>query len=491
MRKQFHMSKMYKKIYFVGIKGVGMATLALIAKQAGFEVCGSDVSSEFITDKILEKEGIDIFPGFSEGNINDFVLDTNISEVLVVTTAAHGGFDNAESSFAKSLGIKVITHGQAVGVFMKGEIFGRQNQIGISIAGSHGKTTIAAFIAFVFSKLGFDPSYTVGTSEIFPLGSAGHFGQGKYFIAEADEYISEIKHDRKPKFLYQNPNFLILNNIDFDHPDYYKTIEDVEIAFGDLISNVQENGSIILNGDDFRLEKLCKKIRRDISVITFGTDKKNDISISEYVQAGKQSSFKVYSKGTELGLFKISLPGYHNAKNSLAVIALLLELGVTVNKIQEMLVFFAGTKRRSELLGQMQNGTLVIDDYAHHPLEIKKTLEALKNAYPKSKITCIFQPHTYSRTNALLTDFVSAFSDADTLILLPTFASARDEEEDVDVYNQKLIEEFRKINKNVLMLQSFDNVIEYIIKNTHDLNRVVVTMGAGDVYKIGYSLIEK
>lgn len=481
----------YKKIYFIGIKGVGMAPLAIIAKQAKFEVAGSDVSEEFITDCVLKKEGILPFIGFNIENVKKFVGGLNSEKVLVIATAAHGGFKNPEAVFAQSIGIKVMTQGQAVGYFMSGELFGRENIEGISVAGAHGKTTIAALLASCFSSLGLDPSYTVGTSEIFPIGSAGHFGRGKYFIAEADEYAAEIKKDRTPKFLYQHPKFLIINNIDFDHPDFYNSIEEIVIAFEKLTLNIKKNGVLIANGEDFRIKDIIKKIRPDINVITYGVSQKNDFSITQYVQEEFSSRFTVFSKATNIGRFALSVPGFHNAKNALSAIALLLEIGISVPRIQEVLHVFGGTKRRSEKVGITQNGALVIDDYAHHPLEIQKTLSALKTAFGQKKIICIFQPHTFSRTLALLSDFAASFADCHRLIFLPTFASARDEVADEKEYNQKIKSAFAKIEKNVKILEKGDDVVEYISQNYDSSSNILLTMGAGDVYKVGYKLVNK
>jgi len=483
--------KKYKKIYFVGIKGVGMAPIAIIAKQAKFEVAGSDVSEEFITDAVLKKEGIHPLIGFNSDNVKKFVALSKNQEVLVIATAAHGGFKNPEASFAQSIGIKVISHGQAVGYFMSGELFGRKDFERISVAGAHGKTTITALLASCFSSLGLDPSYTVGTSEIFPVGSAGHFGRGKYFIAEADEYAAEIEKDRTPKFLYQYPKFLIINNIDFDHPDFYNSIDEIVVAFEKLTLNVQKNGTLLVNGDDLRIKEVVKIIRKDLHVITYGVSQKNDFCITQYAQEEFSSHFTVFSKGINIGRFTLSVPGFHNAKNALSAIALLLEIGVSVQKIQEILPQFGGTKRRSEKVGITKNGALVIDDYAHHPLEIQKTLSTLRTAFGQKKIICIFQPHTFSRTLALLSEFSMSFADCDSLIFLPTFASARDEISDEKEYNQKIKSAFAKVEKNVKILEKGDDVVEYISQNFDNSSNILITMGAGDIYKVGYKLINK
>ena len=478
---------MYKKIYFVGIKGVGMASLAIIAKQAHFIVSGSDLAEEFITDEILKKEEIPILTGFAPSHITEFIGTSKSEEVLVIVTAAHNGLENVEAVEAKKLGVKVITHGVAVGLFMSGELFGRKDLIGVSVSGAHGKTTISAFLSSSLVSLGMDPSFTVGTSEIFPTGSSGHYGKGQYFVAEADEYISEIKTDRTPKFLYQNPQFLIINNIDFDHPDYYEDIDAVEKEFVRFVGKMNPLGTLFINGDDARCVAVSKQAPEGVKVITYGVSEANTFVISNYEENEFSGRFTVGTNGMILGRFEIGLPGFHNAKNAMAVIAFLLEIGVSVAKIIEVLPKFTGTKRRIELIGKTRDGGIIIDDYAHHPEEIRKTLSAIRGMSASKKIVCIFQPHTFSRTQALFSEFVSSFMDADFLLFLPTFSSARDDSGDEKEQALQMRNEFGKIGKEVVMLEPH-NVVEYVNKNFASDKYIIVTMGAGNVYKLGYEL---
>ncbi len=472
----------------MGIKGVGMATLAIIAKQSGFIVGGSDVEEEFITDRVLREAGIEIRVGFKEENVKDFFGTNTKNECLMITTAAHKGFENPEAVFANENDYKVISHGEAVGVFMAGKIFGREGIEGISISGSHGKTTITGMLACILMKLGFDPSFTAGTSEIFPTGAAGHFGKGKYFIAEADEYLAETKFDRTPKFLYQKPRFLIINNIDFDHPDFYRDLEEVKNAYSKFLSNLPSDGVLIVNGDDENIRKIIDVQKELAKIITYGTSDTNDFKITNYRHEGLDSHFDIVRDDTLLGNFSLSIPGYHNAKNSLSVVALLVELGISISQIQKALPEFKGVKRRLEEIGKTADGVLIFDDYAHHPEEIRKTLAALKEAFNK-RITIVFQAHTFSRTKALLSEFASAFSSADELILLPTFSSSRDEVSESGRDDEIFLEEIRKIKANVKLIEKSSDVVEYINKNIKNQENLVVTMGAGDVYKIAYRLI--
>lgn len=502
--------KAVRRIYFVGIKGVGMASLALIAKEAGFEVSGSDVSEEFITDTILKKHNIHIDEGFSKDALKEFILDRT-NETMVITTAAHEGLQNPQCKYALENGISVLTHGQAVGLFMNGAIFNRDFQ-GISILGCHGKTTITAMVATALKSANLDPTYTVGTSEIFPLEDGGHFGKGKYFVAEADEFISDVKLDRTVKFFYQNPDFAIINNIDFDHPDIYKDLNEVKQKFLEFcLNNIKPNGKLIINGDDsnsqFLLEELENSTKRqDIVIITYGEKETNTVRLLNFAEKGWGSEFEVIVKGKSLGIFTLSVPGLYNAKNSLSVISLMLNLGIEPRLIKEGIFKFLGTKRRQEKIGISKGGALVIDDYAHHPDEIKKTLSAIKKAFPEKKILCLFQPHTLSRTQSLWKEFSQSFKDADNVLFLPIFTSKREGEtnyqELYDTIKGGMQEdgvnvEFLKDSREGLELSSppyfFKKnrlpVVEYIHPIFDNNSWVILTLGAGDLYKIGYDLV--
>ena len=341
-------------------------------------------------------------------------------------------------------------------------------------------------VATVLAEAGLDPSYTCGTSEIMPIGAAGHYGLGRYFVAEADEYLSEPKYDRKAKFLYQKPRSIILNNIDFDHPDFYSDVEAVKKACSEFVSSLGHDGLLVANGDD---EKVKEIIRENgiVRSLTYGTGPNNDFIVFDFHEKGLNSTFKIKRKDMLIGEFSLSVPGYHNAKNAAGVVALLLELGISIPQIAKGLAAFKGVKRRIEVVGQTANGQTIIDDYAHHPEEIRKTLAALRLAFPDKKIVTVFQFHTYSRTKALFSDFVSAFSDADEIILLPTFSSERNETDEQNS-DQNFVEKMRLINKRIDIIDRKAGVVEYINKNFKDEDVVIVTMGAGDVYNVGEKL---
>lgn len=498
-----------KRIYFVGIKGVGMTGLAIIAKEAGFLVRGSDVTEEFLTDSVLLKKDIPVDQNFNEHDLETFIDGKN-DETLIITTAAHDGLSNPQCVYASSQNIQILTHGQAVGYFMEGSLFNRIFK-GVSVLGCHGKTTVTAMISIALKSAGMDPTYTVGTSEIFPDGLAGHLGTSGYFVAEADEFVSDAKTDRTVKFLYQHPETAVINNIDFDHPDVYKDLGEVISTFQKFcLENVKENGTLLMNGDDTNVIDIKAQVeakRPDIKVVTYGENKENSLVISNFKEIGWGSEFEVTFENKSLGVFTLSVPGYYNAKNSLAVVALFLSLGIDTETTKKAVAAFKGTKRRQEIIGEMEGGALVVDDYAHHPEEIEKTLGAVKKAYQTRKIVAVFQPHTLSRTVSLQNEFALCFKAADEVVFLPIFTSKREGEVDYsDLYSSiesKMKENTTKVTflkdsrlKDQLSFSPYffsENrkaVVKYIRTQYGSAEYVIVILGAGDVYKIAYDLSE-
>lgn len=468
----------YKHIHFVGIKGVGMAPLAIIAKEAGFEVSGCDISEEFITDESLKKAGITPLIGFG----NEHVRGVD----LVITTGAHGGFDNEEVKAAKTAGVQVLTQGEAVGVFMKGEIFGRSDLMGISVAGTHGKTTTTAMLATILAKNNMDPSFVIGTGNVPSLGSCGHYGKGKYFVAEADEYVTEPTYDKTIKFMWQKPKMAIFTNIEFDHPDVYSSADDLRSALLAFSKHVEKDGLLIVNGDDSQIERLLADYKG--KVIKFGYSGKNDFRLKKVSISFEQTFFWLDAYGTDLGEFCLKVPGEHNGLNALPCIIASLEIGLDILSIKKAISKFSGTKRRAEYIGKLEGGTLLFDDYAHHPTEIQKTLKAFAQTYPKHNIVCIFQPHTYSRTKALFNEFSRSFYDCDELILISIYPSQR-EKEDIGVSSESLATAIRRFQRSVSFLPSAKDVVKYIEEKGYQDNTIIITMGAGDVYKLWRSLL--
>ncbi len=473
-----------KSIHFVGIKGVGMTPLAIIAKEAGMKVTGSDIDEEFITDASLKNANINFSVGFSEDHITD--------QDLVITTGAHGGLKNAEAVEAKRKGIPVWTQGQAVGEYMKGSLFKREF-IGISVAGSHGKTTTTAMIATVFKENNVDPSFLIGTGSAPSLGAPGHFGKGKYFISEADEYATEPELDSTPKFLWQNPKIEIFTNIEFDHPDIYKSVEQIRGDFLRFANKIPKEGILIAGGDDKQIKELLKDYSG--SKITYGFSTSNDYVIEKVRYDSQKTFFWISSRGTSLGEFSLNTIGDFNVLNALASIITGVEIGLSLENIKKAVQKYTGSKRRFEFIGMLQTGGKVFDDYAHHPTEIKRTLYAIRKNNLKSKIVCIFQPHTYSRTEALFSDFANSFYDADTVILMDIYPSLREKKESTvssefltHVSSELLAQKISQTHRDVIFLPDEASVVKYIGQKKYGEDTTIITMGAGDVYKISEKL---
>jgi UDP-N-acetylmuramate--alanine ligase len=462
-----------KHIHFVGIKGVGMAPLAVIAKEAGFVVSGCDLPDKFITDEPLEKAGIVPRVGFDKSHVSEGID-------LIITTGAHGGYDNPENIEAKRLGITVLTQGEAIAKFQDGEILGRKFE-GISVAGTHGKTTTTAMIASVLKANNFDPSFAVGTGMIPGLGSDGHFGKGKYFVAEADEYAIEPNYNKTPKMQHQRPEIGVITNIEFDHPDIFSSLEELKEAFLKFSNGISPNGLLVINTDGESTVDLIKKYQGNIK--TYGFSKKADFYIDRVNVEQEKTFFWVYNKNINLGEFSINVAGEHNALNALSAIVVCIELGLSLESIKKGLLAFRGTKRRMEFIKETKYGALIFDDYAHHPTEIKKSLETLKKIYPNKKVVCIFQPHTYSRTKALFEQFSSSFNDIFELLLMEIYPSQR-EMPDPSVSSKLLAQSISRIKKEVLYLEKIEDVIKYVDQKAYGRDFVLVTMGAGDVYKV-------
>lgn len=464
----------YKSIHFVGIKGVGMAPLAVIAKEAGCRVTGSDVGESFITDVTLQAAGIIPAVGFSSEHVQD--------ADLVITTGAHGGMDNIEVKTAREKDIPVLMQGQAVGEFMDGSILGKTYH-SVSVSGTHGKTTTTAMIATILSENDYDPGFLIGTSEVPSLGKAGHFGEGDYFIAEADEYATDPVHDKTPKFLWQHPFILVIANIEFDHPDVYHSLKDMEEAYEKLVGNVTDDGWIVACGDGENVHALLAKAKRQ--TVTYGFSEENDAVISNLSYASGVLFFTLTTKTLTLSDIALHVPGRHNVLNATAAILVGMKLKLPVEEIKRGLLAFKGTKRRLEYKGRMASGAELYDDYAHHPTEIRSSLKALREMYPDKKLICIFQPHTYSRTKELFEQFKTSFIDCDMVILTEIYASLREEKD--SHFSARMLAD--GIEKETYFIEKASDVVKYVSSAQFREDTVLISMGAGDIYKIDEELL--
>lgn len=466
----------YKKVYFIGIKGVGMTALAIFLKESGISVSGSDIDEVFLTDDILLKHNIHIKEGFKKENVPHKVD-------LVIVTGAHGGLSNIEAVEAKRKGITTLMHGQALGMVMN-------NFFGISVSGCHGKTTTSAMIATVLKKAGLDPSYAVGCISIKNLGAGGHRGKGNYFVAEADEYATDPNTDKTPRFFWQDPKILVINNIEFDHPDVYENLNSVTHAFASFAKKVPTDGLIVAGIDNRQVQKLLTDLNPIKHVATFGFSPQADYQVTDLGISNQKTIFKIKYQNLIIGDFILNLPGRHNILNATASFIVSNFLGLQYQKIKEGLKSFSGTKRRFEKIKDLENGISLYDDYAHHPTEIVATLKAAKEWFINRRIIIIFQPHTFSRTKVLFKEFSKAFAQTPNISLITDiFPSAR-EAVDKSINSAMLTQEILLYKKEAVYLPSKSDVLDYLQSHTKE-NDVIITMGAGDIYLWHKDIIKK
>lgn len=454
--------KEIKKIHFTGIKGVGMTALALVAKDMGIKVSGSDLEERFVTDETLKKAQIVWQKGFSEKNLQ------NID--LLIFSAGHGGEKNIEVQAARKKNIPVLSHGKALGKLMK-------LKKGICVAGVGGKTSTSSMMATVFDQAGFHPSFAIGVGKIDPLGYPGRFDRkGDYFIAEADEYFSPPP-DSKPKFWYQDPFVAVITNIEYDHPDVYKDITHTLKVFTKFIERVPNDGLVLACSDNDRIKDLYQLTK--VPITTYGFSKKADWQITSFNQIKEKTTFSLRHKKKIISNLVLSVPGEFNARNAAAAFITAKFCGIKESKIRAGLIEFKGTQRRFDFIKEVK-GIKIYDDYAHHPAQIKATLQGAKNWFPNKKIIVIFQPHTCSRTKALLKEFSQVFNKADLTIITDIYKSAR-EAEDSSISGKLLAQKIKQFQPKVIYQKGEKEVVRYL-KKTANTGDVIFTLGAGDIF---------
>ena len=480
-----------KKIYMIGIKGVGMTMLAQYLKNIGMEVSGSDIDEVFMTDEVLLKSNIKVFKGFSESNI-----PTDVD--LIVYSTAYNEKNNPELAFALSLKHKIMKYAEALGL-----VFNQKH--GIAVIGSHGKTTTSAWLGYVMDKSGKSPSVMVG-ARVPQFDGASLNGHSSYLIIEADEYQNKLQ--------YFNPKIVLLNNIDYDHPDYFPTEESYVRVFIDFIQKISAKGFLVANFDDKFIRKIAN-VNCKGRVVSYAINESADYMAYDIKQEGDRQIFKVKlgvdnfddqddtsfaeASAVEVGEFSIQLSGKHSIYNALAVIATCAELEIDLVDIRTHLENFEGTARRMQTMGQFRGAT-IIDDYAHHPTEIKATLAGARQKYGDKKIKVVFHPHTFTRTKALIDDFATSFGDADELIVLDIYGSAR--EEQGGVHSKDLVGKIvKQLDRQLVCkpknfhLQKVKHIptlaeCEAYLRGDIDRGDIVILMGAGDIFRIGENLVK-
>jgi UDP-N-acetylmuramate--alanine ligase len=438
-----------QRLHFTGIGGIGMSGLAELCLAAGCEVTGSDAKLSKVTAR-LGSLGIGIKEGHAAENLPAGAT------ALIVTSAARA--DNAEVLEAKRRGLPVVLRGELLAELMKGKR-------GVAVGGSHGKTTTTSMLAQAALHAGLDPTVFVGTLAPFLGGSNARAG-GELFITECDESDGS--------FLELAPEYAVITNIDKEHLDHWKTFEGVVAGFVKFANRVAYTGAVVACMDDGNVRGILESVRR--RVIGYGREEGAELRIEGEESGAGGSRFRLRRGGVDLGEFRLNVLGRHNVLNAAAAAAVLSELGVGVEAIRAGLAEYRGTGRRMELRGEA-GGVTVIDDYGHHPTEVKATLEALRLGAP-ARLVVLFQPHRYTRTALLYKDFGRAFGSADRVWVAPVYAAS---EKPLPGVNSGLI--MKQLLKNGARAAEFPGALE-LMKELKP-GDVFLTLGAGDVWKLG------
>ncbi len=460
MNTSFDLSKK-KKVHFIGIGGISMSAIAIILLKNGFTVSGSDIS-ENENVKELEEKGIKVYIGHKKENIKDDL------DIVVYSKAIHD--DNEEIIEAKNKNILLMSRSEILGQIMT------NYKERICIAGTHGKTTTTSLIAKVLFDKNLDPTINVG-GIVDEIGGNSYIGENQnLFIAEACEYTNS--------FLDFSPTLEVITNIEEDHLDFFKDLDDIRKSFKKFIELLPKDSLLIINNKIEDIDYLVKDKKNDIKVLTYGDDVTSDYYFKNVSYDDKHyQSFDVYYKDKLIGRMRQKLIGRHNALNFVAALALLLNMGLSFDEVKNSLMDFKGARRRLQVI-KIENGISYIDDYAHHPTEIEASLTALKEI-KYNKLYLVFQPHTFTRTKALYSDFVRVLGN-NAITILAKIYPAR--EKDLGIISSKDIRDGIKLDKNnknniCEYYDNFDDIYKFIKENAKS-GDLVVTMGAGDIYKL-------
>ncbi len=452
---------MYQKAYhihFVGIGGIGMSGIAELLLNLGYRVSGSDLRDTDITRRLQRLGG-----RISQGHTADLVEG---ADVVVVSSAV--AVDNPEVLAARQLSIPVIPRAEMLAELMR-------LKYSVAVAGAHGKTTTTSIVGAVLTAGGLDPTIVVG-GKLISLDTNAVLGRGNFIVAEADESDGS--------FLKMSPTIAVVTNIDREHLDYYDDLDTIIDAFARFIDQIPFYGQAVLCLDNEPVQNLIPRVQKRF--LTYGISNQADFQARDITCQGFQSCYKAFYRETFLGDICLNLPGTHNVYNSLASIAVGLEVGIEFGTIKTALEELQGVRRRLEIKGTIGELT-VIDDYAHHPTEIKTTLASIKAAWPDRRVVGIFQPHRYTRTRALFDEFTRAFYQTDKLVLVPIYAASESPIEGVT--HTALCEGIQAHgHKNVTCTADFDEALA-VIRQDLGPDDIVLTMGAGDILKLGERLL--
>jgi UDP-N-acetylmuramate--alanine ligase len=447
------------RLHFVGIGGIGMSGIAEVLLNLGYAVSGSDLHESEVTER-LRRLGAQVFVGHQEDN-----LAANPS-VVVISTAVK--YSNPEVLEARRRHIPVIQRAEMLAELMR-------MKYGVAVAGSHGKTTTTSMIAAVLSTAGLDPTMVIG-GRVHMLGTNAKMGQGDILVAEADESDGS--------FLLLSPTIAVVTNIDREHMDFYQTMEKLSEGFLDFINKIPFYGLAVLCMDNGNVQALLPKVRKRFA--TYGLSSDADFSAQDLQLKPAGVEFTALHHGKPLGPVRLHLPGRHSATNALAAVAVGYELEIPFSRVAEALGDFTGIHRRFEIKGEPQ-GITIIDDYGHHPAEIQATLEAIRDSW-KRPLIVIFQPHRFSRTRDLFDDFLTAFEGADRLVLTEVYAAGENPIEGMT--SEALYQGIkRKGHMEVEFIPDKGQIVKQIAGKLNP-GDIVLTLGAGDIYKVGEALVE-
>jgi UDP-N-acetylmuramate--alanine ligase len=448
-----------RKIHFVGIGGVGMSGIAEVLLNQGYVVSGSDLKLSSVTER-LASLGASIFDGHRPEQVG-------AADVVVISSAVR--FDNPEVLEAQQRKTPIISRAEMLAELMR-------LKYGITVAGTHGKTTTTSMVATILQQARMDPTVVVG-GRLNSLGSNAKLGTGDFMVVEADE------SDRS--FLMLSPTLAVVTNIDEDHMESYQGLEDLKNAFVQFVNKVPFYGAVILCWDDSNVLSVAPKVRRRI--ISYGFNDRADLKISDASFRGLHSRFTLCHRGQMLGNFQLNIPGRHNILNAAAAVAVGLDLGLRLEILKAALESFSGADRRFQLKGQIRGITL-IDDYGHHPTEIKASLEAARSLEPR-RLIVIFQPHRYTRTRYCFQEFAHSLSRADVLFVSDIYAAGEEPLEGVT--SERLVEAIKRLgHKNAGYIKN-PNVLASQLVPTLEEGDLVITMGAGNIWRVGDELLQK
>ena len=450
------------RVHLIGIGGIGLSAIARVLLEEGRRVSGSDLKPSPITDALADL-GATIHQGHQAENVGN-------AELVVVSSAIPA--DNPEAAAARAKGIPVVKRDWMLGRMMEG-------RFGIAVAGSHGKTTITALIALSLTEAGLDPTFIVG-GILENLGTNARAGRGEHFVVEADEY------DRT--FLGLRPRISVVTNVEMDHPDCYPELDDLVAAFKEFVQLAPADGCVIGCGDEERTRGILRELRgtHGSEVVTYGLGEEVDWrAVDIRPNEGGGSDFVALYDGCAVGEFALRIPGLHNVQNALAVLAVAHRLDLGLAGVGETLQSYRGVQRRFEVKGEV-NDIVIIDDYAHHPTQIRTTLRAARERYPQRAIWAVFQPHTYSRTRALLDEFAASFADADHVVVTDIYAAR--EFDDLGVSAADIVARTR--HPDARYISGLNEAAGHLLDHLKP-GDVLLTLGAGDGYKVGEGILAR